>query len=156
MLSRVQIYLLLAAAIVAEVVATTALARSAGLTKHLPSLVAVVGYAFAFWLLSFALEVIPTGVVDAIWSGLGIVLVTAWAWSGQSLDPQVMLGVRLINAGVVVVTVLNVLGPLKLRRRGEVHDPASTGLGVGTGLGCLHFIGWLTSPCWLFGGDWLR
>ena len=52
MLSRVQIYLLLAAAIVAEVVATTALARSAGLTKLFPSLVAVVGYAFAFWLLS--------------------------------------------------------------------------------------------------------
>ncbi len=105
MLSRVQIHLLLAAAIVAEVVATMGLARSAGLTKLFPSLVTVVGYAFAFWLLSFALEVIPTGVVDAIWSGLGIVLVTAvaWAWSGQSLAPQVLLGLRPIIAGVVIV-----------------------------------------------------
>ena len=109
MLSRVQVYLLLAAAIVVEVVATTALARSAGFSKLAPSLVAVLGYAFAFWILSFALQVMPTGVVYAIWSGLGIVLVTAvaWLWSGQSLGPQVLLGLGLIIGGVVVVNLFS-------------------------------------------------
>jgi small multidrug resistance pump len=107
--SRVQIYLLLAAAIVVEVIATTALARSAGFTKLIPSIVAILGYGVAFWLLSFALEVISTGVVYAIWSGLGIVLVTAvaWAWSGQSLGLPVLLGLGLIIAGVVVVNLFS-------------------------------------------------
>jgi len=107
--SRVPIYLLLAAAIAVEVIATTALARSAGFTKLVPSVVAGVGYAFAFWLLSFALQVLPTGVVYAIWSGLGIVLVTAvaWVWSGQGLGPWVLLGLGLIIAGVVVVNLFS-------------------------------------------------
>jgi small multidrug resistance pump len=98
-MSRAQIYLLLGAAIVVEVIATTALARSAGFTKLLPSVVAMVGYAFAFWLLSFSLQVMPTGVVYAIWSGLGIVLVTAvaWLWSGQSLDLPALTGLGLTS-----------------------------------------------------------
>lgn len=108
-MSRAQIYLLLAGAIVMEVIATTALARSAGFTKLLPSLLAVLGYALAFWLLSFALQVMPTGVVYAIWSGLGIVLVTAvaWFWSGQSLDLPALMGLGLIIAGVLVVNLFS-------------------------------------------------
>jgi small multidrug resistance pump len=108
-MSRAQIYLLLGAAIVVEVIATTALARSAGFTKLLPSVVAMVGYAFAFWLLSFSLQVMPTGVVYAIWSGLGIVLVTAvaWLWSGQSLDLPALTGLGLIVAGVLVVNLFS-------------------------------------------------
>ena len=98
-------YLLLGLAIVAEVLATTALARSDGFTRLLPSLGAVVGYALAFWLLAFPLRVMPTGVVYAIWSGLGIVLIAAvaWAWFGQRLDLAAILGLGLIILGVLVV-----------------------------------------------------
>ena len=108
-MSRLQIYLVLAAAILAEVVATTALARSASFTKVWPSIVAVLGYALAFWLLSFPLRIMPTGIVYAIWSGLGIVLITviAWAWAGQSLDLPAILGLALIMAGVTVVNVFS-------------------------------------------------
>ncbi len=108
-MTRFQLYLILAVAILAEVVATTALARSASFTKLLPSLLAVVGYALAFWLLSFPLRTIPTGIVYAIWSGLGIVLVTviAWVWAGQALDLPAIVGLGLIMAGVVVVNVFS-------------------------------------------------
>jgi small multidrug resistance pump len=107
--SRFQIYLILAAAILAEVVATTALARSASFTKLMPSLVAALGYALAFWLLSFPLRTMPTGIVYAIWSGLGIVLITAiaWAWAGQVLDLPAVVGLGLIMAGVIVVNVFS-------------------------------------------------
>ena len=102
-------FLILAAAIVAEVVATTALARSGSFTKLGPSLVAVLGYAVAFWLLSFPLRTIPTGVVYAIWSGLGIVLIAtvAWAWEGQALDLPAVIGLALILAGVLVVNLFS-------------------------------------------------
>lgn len=102
-------YLILGAAIVAEVVATTALARSESFTRLVPSLVAGLGYAVAFWLLSFPLRVMPTGVVYAIWSGLGIVLIAlvAWARHGQALDAPALAGMALILAGVVVVNLFS-------------------------------------------------
>lgn len=108
-MSRVEIYLILSVAIVAEVAATTALARSAGFTRLVPSVVAVGGYAVAFWLLSLALQVIPTGIVYAIWSGLGIVLIAAVAWLryGQRLDAPAVVGLGLIVAGVLVVNLFS-------------------------------------------------
>jgi small multidrug resistance pump len=98
-------YLFLLAAIVLEVVATTALARSASFTRLVPSLIAIFGYAGAFWLLSVPLRVMPTGVVYALWSGLGIVLITAvaWVWQKQVLDTAALLGLGLIMAGVLVI-----------------------------------------------------
>jgi small multidrug resistance pump len=98
-------YLFLIPAIVAEVIATTALASSESFTRLAPSLVAVAGYAAAFWFLSFTLRAMPTGIVYAIWSGLGIVLITAvaWVWSKQSLDLPAIVGLGLIVAGVFVV-----------------------------------------------------
>ncbi len=98
-------YLFLFAAIVLEVVATTALARSASFTRLVPSLIAIFGYAGAFWLLSVPLRVMPTGVVYALWSGLGIVLITAvaWVWQRQILDTAALLGLGLIMAGVLVI-----------------------------------------------------
>ncbi len=108
-MSRASIYLILIAAIVAEVIATTALARSESFSRLWPSVITVVGYAAAFWLLSFALRVMPTGVVYAIWSGLGIVLITvvAWVWAKQSLDLPAIAGLGLIVAGVVVINVFS-------------------------------------------------
>ena len=92
-------------AIVLEVIATTALARSQSFTRLWPSLISVVGYAGAFWFLSFPLRHMPTGVVYAIWSGLGIVLITmvAWIWARQALDLAAVLGLALILAGVLVI-----------------------------------------------------
>ena len=102
-------YLILGAAILAEVIATTALSRSESFSKLGPSLVAVLGYAVAFWLLSFPLRVMPTGVVYAIWSGLGIVLIATVAWlrQGQRLDAPAVVGMGLILAGVLVVNLFS-------------------------------------------------
>ncbi|HET7409935.1 MAG TPA: SMR family transporter [Paracoccaceae bacterium] len=102
-------YALLAAAILAEVVATTALARTESFTRLWPSLATVAGYALAFYLLSFPIRVMPAGVVYAIWSGLGIVLIAgvAWAWLGQRLDLPALIGIGLIIAGVMVVNLFS-------------------------------------------------
>jgi small multidrug resistance pump len=102
-------YLFLLAAIVLEVVATTALARSASFTRLVPSLIAIFGYAGAFWLLSFPLRAMPTGVVYALWSGLGIVLITAvaWVWQKQVLDTAALLGLAMILAGVLVINLFS-------------------------------------------------
>jgi small multidrug resistance pump len=102
-------YLYLFAAIACEAAATTALARSASFTKLWPSVIAVVGYALAFWRLSFPLRSMPTGVVYAIWSGMGIVRITAvaWVWYRQSLDLPAPIGISLILLGGVIVNVFS-------------------------------------------------
>lgn len=102
-------YALLFFAIVAEVVATTALARTDGFTRLWPSVVTIAGYAIAFWSLSFVLRVMPTGVVYAIWSGLGVVLVAlvAWVWARQTLDLPAIVGLGLIVAGVAVINLFS-------------------------------------------------
>ena len=98
-------YALLGAAIVAEVIATTALVRTESFTRLWPSVVTIVFYAVSFWLLSFPIRVIPAGIVYAIWSGAGIVLITiaAWLMLGQRLDIPAILGLCLIIAGVLVI-----------------------------------------------------
>ncbi len=95
----------LSIAILAEVVATSALAASAGLTRLLPSAVVVVGYSVAFWFLSQSLKTIPVGVAYAVWSGAGIVLISliGWVMLRQALDSAALLGMALILAGVAVI-----------------------------------------------------
>ena len=73
-------YLYLTIAIVSEVIATSALKAASGFTRLGPSLLVVVGYASAFYFLSLTLRTIPLGVAYAIWSGVGVALVTAVAW----------------------------------------------------------------------------
>lgn len=102
-------YLLLGAAIVAEVIATTALARAESFTRFWPSIITIVFYAVSFWLLSFPIRVIPAGIVYAIWSGAGIVLIAFFAWLvlGQRLDLPAVLGLALIIAGVLVIHIFS-------------------------------------------------
>lgn len=102
-------YLSLGVAIVAEVVATSALKASESFTRPIPSLVTVVGYAIAFYFLSLVLKTIPTGVAYAIWSGVGIVLISlvGWIWFKQTLDLPALLGLGLIIAGVLVVNLFS-------------------------------------------------
>lgn len=102
-------WLLLAVAIVGEVVATSALKASAGFSRLGPSLTVILGYGLAFYCLSLILDSIPVGVAYAIWSGLGIVLVTAIAWwlYDQRLDLWGFIGIALIVSGVVVLNLLS-------------------------------------------------
>ena len=102
-------YLLLAIAILAEVSATTEMKQSAGFTRLPWAALTVVGYAVAFYCLSLTLRTIPTGVAYAIWSGVGIVLISlaAWLLQGQRLDAAAMIGMALIVAGVVVMNVFS-------------------------------------------------
>lgn len=102
-------YFFLAIAIVAEVIATSALKSSSGFTRLLPSLLVIAGYACAFYFLSLTLRTIPVGMAYAIWSGAGIALVTAIAWifDGQRLDLPAVGGLLLIVAGVLVLTLFS-------------------------------------------------
>lgn len=102
-------YLYLTAAIVFEVIATSALKASDTFTRPLPSVVTVGAYAAAFYLLSLSLRTIPTGVAYAIWSGIGIVLIAAvsWVWFKQALDAPAIVGLGLIILGVAVVNLFS-------------------------------------------------
>jgi small multidrug resistance pump len=102
-------YFYLAIAIVAEVIATSFLRLSDGFTRPVPSLVTAVGYLVALYFLSLTLRTVPTGVAYAIWSGVGIVLITAVAWlfQGQRLDMPALAGITLIVAGVLVMNLFS-------------------------------------------------
>ncbi|WP_300615966.1 multidrug efflux SMR transporter [Dokdonella sp.] len=102
-------WLYLAVAIVGEVIATSALKSSEGFSRPLPSIVVAVGYGVAFYFLSLALRTIPVGMAYAVWSGVGIVLVSVVAWLvlGQKLDAWALVGMGLIVAGVLVLNLLS-------------------------------------------------
>jgi len=104
-----QSWIYLAVAIVSEVIATSFLKSAEGFTRLWPSLVVVVGYLLAFYLLSLTLKTIPVGVAYAIWSGVGIVLIaiSGWLFLGQSLDTPALTGLALIIAGVAVINVFS-------------------------------------------------
>ena len=74
-------------------------------TRPLPSVVVVFGYATSFYCLALALRTLSVGVAYAIWSGVGVVLVTAIAWIayGHKLDAVTIAGIGLIIAGVVIL-----------------------------------------------------
>jgi len=102
-------WLLLSAAIVAEVAGTSFLKASEGFTRLGPSVIVVVGYAAAFYFLSLTLKVIPVGVAYAIWSGVGVALIAVigWFFFGQRLDAPAILGMGMIIGGVVVLNVFS-------------------------------------------------
>ena len=102
-------YVFLGVAIVAEVIATSALKASEGFTRLGPSLIVALGYGIAFYSLSLVMKAIPVGVAYAIWSGVGIVLISLVGWLvlKQPLDLPAMLGMGLIVAGVIVIQVFS-------------------------------------------------
>lgn len=97
------IYLFIA--ILAEVVGTSALKAAEGFTKWVPSLIVVVGYGVAFYFLSVSLKSIPMGIGYAIWSGVGIVLISLIGYIvyKQTLDWPAVVGIALILVGVLVI-----------------------------------------------------
>ena len=96
-------------AILAEVVGTSCLKASQGFTKPIPSLVVVAGYGLAFYLLSLTLETIPVGVGYAVWSGVGLVLITlvGWLLYGQTLDVPAVFGMGCIVIGVLILNLFS-------------------------------------------------
>ena len=98
-------WLYLFIAIVSEVVGTSALKASQGFTRLIPSLLVIGGYASAFYFLSLTLKSIPVGVAYAIWSGVGILLVSiaGFVLYRQTLELPAILGIILIVAGVVLL-----------------------------------------------------
>ncbi|MGA1539470.1 MAG: SMR family transporter [Chthoniobacterales bacterium] len=103
------IYLYLALAIVTEVIATSSLKSCEGFTRLWPSLVVAAGYIASFFFLSLTLRSMSVGIVYAIWSGAGIVLVSiiAWILFGQKLDVPAIIGIALIIAGVAVINLFS-------------------------------------------------
>ena len=102
-------YIYLAVAITAEVIATSALRAADGFTVLIPSAIAIVGYVVAFYFLSLTLKTMPVGVAYAIWSGVGIVVVSivALILYKQVLDLPALLGMGLIMAGVIVINLFS-------------------------------------------------
>jgi small multidrug resistance pump len=107
--ARMNTYLILGAAIVLEIIATSCLKASEGFTRLWPSLVTAAGYAGSFYCLSLTLKVLPIGVVYAIWSGVGIVLtaIVGWFIFKQRLDAAAIGGMALIVAGVLVINLFS-------------------------------------------------
>lgn len=100
-------WVMLAIAIAAEIVATTSLKQSEGFSKLWPSVITVVGYVIAFWLVGQALKTIPVSVAYAIWSGVGTAVVAAigMAFLGESVSVMKVGGIAMIVAGVVALNI---------------------------------------------------
>ena len=99
-------------AILAEVIATSALKASDSFTRPLPAAITVIGYGIAFYLLAVALKTIPVGIAYAVWSGAGIVAIAliGYFMFGQALDTAALIGIGLILAGVLVLNVFSGTG----------------------------------------------
>jgi len=95
--------------ILMEVVATTSLKLSDSFSRLVPSVVAIAGYAIAFYCLTVPMKTIPTGIIYAIWSGAGIVLIafSGWIFSGHKLDIPALTGIGLILCGVIVINLFS-------------------------------------------------
>lgn len=100
---------LLVLAILSEVIATTALKATDGFTRIGPTVLMLGGYITAFYLLSLVLKEIPVGIAYAVWSGIGIVLITLVAYIvfRQELDIPAFTGIILILAGVLVINLFS-------------------------------------------------
>jgi small multidrug resistance pump len=102
-------HLYLGLAIVCEVIGTSFLKASDGFARAAPAVVSLAAFAAAFFFLSLTLRTVPVGIAYAIWSGVGIVLISTSSWLvfGQTLDAAALIGMALIIAGVLVINLLS-------------------------------------------------
>jgi small multidrug resistance pump len=98
-------WILLSIAIVSEIIGTSALKASNGFTRVIPSVLVVLGYGSAFWLMSQTLKFLEIGTVYAVWSGVGIVgtAIIGYFVFREGIDLPKGIGIGLIVAGVVVL-----------------------------------------------------
>ncbi|MCD2183295.1 SMR family transporter [Rhizobium sp. TRM96647] len=103
------VYSVLVVAIIFEVIGTSAMQAAQHFTRLGPTLVMVASYAVAFYFLSWSLSYVPVGIAYAIWSGLGIVLISLIGYLvfGQTLDLAAVIGLGLIIAGVLVLNLFS-------------------------------------------------
>ena len=104
-----QTYVFLLVAIAAETAGTMGLQASQQFTRLGPSLVAILGYAVAFYFLGLVLKFLPVGIAYALWSGIGIVLIAVMGFAlfGQRLDLPALLGIALIIAGILIINLFS-------------------------------------------------
>lgn len=102
-------YIYLILAIATETIGTTALQASQQFTRLWPSIICFAAYAISFYLLALTLKVLPVGIMYAIWSGLGIVLIAIIGYFifGQKLDAPAVIGMTMIVAGIVVINLFS-------------------------------------------------
>ena len=107
------VYLILALAVLAETIGTTALQASQQFTRIWPSALVIVAYAISFYLLSITLRTMPVGIVYALWSGLGILLIALIGWLvfGQRLDLPAIAGLGMIVGGIAVIHLFSASAP---------------------------------------------
>ena len=101
------IYLLIA--IIAEVIATSALKASNGFTELVPIIFTVLGYAIALFFLGLTFKSIPMGLAYAMWSAAGIVLISCVGWFvfKQNLDLPAIIGLAFILLGIAIINVFS-------------------------------------------------
>ena len=102
-------YLYLFLAVVGEVVGTSTLKATEGFTRLWPTLIVVVAYGVAFYFLSLSVQRFPIGVLYAVWSGLGVVLIAIAGYLiyGDRLDLPAILGLTMIIAGVATIQIFS-------------------------------------------------
>ena len=97
------IYLIIA--IITEVIATSALKESQGFSKLLPSVIVIIGYSLTFYFMSLTLKEMSIGITYAIWSGMGILLISLIGYFryNQVLDSAAIFGMSFIVVGVIIL-----------------------------------------------------
>lgn len=98
-------YLYLSLAIFAEVIATTLLKQSNGFKIFFPTLTSLLCYALSFYCMSICMRSMSSGIIYAIWSGVGLVLISIVAYFlyNQHLDFAAVLGMSLIILGIIII-----------------------------------------------------
>ncbi|MHA3116085.1 multidrug efflux SMR transporter [Acinetobacter sp. ANC 4635] len=102
-------FLYLLIAILAEVLATSAMKASDGFSQLFPSSITILGYAFAIYFLSLTMKSIPIGITYALWSGAGIILVSlvGFFYYKQHLDVAAMIGLTFMIAGILIINLFS-------------------------------------------------
>ena len=104
-----QTYLYLLIAVAFETFGSSCLQASQQFTRFWPSMGVLAGFAGAFWFFTLVLKVLPLGITYALWSGIGIVLITTSGWLifGQKLDGAALAGIGLIITGILVINLFS-------------------------------------------------
>ncbi|KQR93954.1 transporter [Chryseobacterium sp. Leaf180] len=102
-------YIFLAFAILFESIGTSFLKASEGFTKPIQTIIFIISMISSFYMLTLAIRTIPIGIAYAIWSAVGIVLISivGYFYYKQSLDFPAIIGILLIVLGVVIINVFS-------------------------------------------------
>ena len=102
-------FIYLSIAIIAEVIATSALKASNGFSIFWPAIATIIGYAIALFFLSLTMKTIPMGIAYAIWSGAGIILISTVGLLvyKQQLDIPALVGLGFMIVGIIIINVFS-------------------------------------------------